>query len=155
MIKVKNWYPIPWIDDLLDQLKGAKFFRNIDLKSSYHQVSIEKNDVWNTTFKSKDGLFEWLVMPLDLTNALYKLKGAKFFHNIDLKSICHQVSIEKNDVWNTTFKSKDGLFEWLVMPFGLTNALYKFMWMVDDILWPFINSFVVLYLDDIFIFNKT
>jgi hypothetical protein len=69
-ITVKYWYPIPWIDDTLDQLKGAKFFSNIDPKSGYQQVSIKKIDVWRkTTFKSKEGLLEWLVMPFNLTNS--------------------------------------------------------------------------------------
>ena len=57
-IIVRNWYPIPLIDDLLDQLKGENVFNNIDLKSGYHQVSIEPTDVWKITFKSKEGLFE-------------------------------------------------------------------------------------------------
>ena len=57
-ITVRNRYPIPWIDDLLDQLKGEKYFSKFDLKSGYHQLPIEPFDVWKTSFKAKEDLFQ-------------------------------------------------------------------------------------------------
>ena len=69
-----------------------------------------------------------------IDDLLYQIKGANYFNNIDLNYDCQQVPTEQADVWNTTFKYREGIFEWLVMPFGLTNAPKIFMHMMDDIL---------------------
>ena len=58
-------------------------------------------------------------------------------------------------MWKTAFKAKEGFFEWLIIPFELKNAPATFMRLMDEILWPFTNSFVVVYLDDILIFNQS
>ena len=52
-ITVKSMYPLPRIDDLLDQLKNAIYFTKLDLCSRYHQIRIAENDIWKTTFKTK------------------------------------------------------------------------------------------------------
>ena len=62
-LTVKNKYPLPRIDDLFDQLKGVSIFSKIDLRSGYHQLKIKDADVNNTTFRTRYGHYEFLVMP--------------------------------------------------------------------------------------------
>ena len=68
-LTIKNKYPLPRIDDLLDQLRGALWFSNIDLRTGFHQLGVEEKSIPLTVFQTRYGSYEFLVMPFGLTNA--------------------------------------------------------------------------------------
>ena len=94
--------------------------------------------------------------PLPRINELFdQLKGSSCFSKIDLKSGYYQLRIKKEDIAKTAFRSRYKHYEFLIMPYGLTNALVAFMNLMNRIFHPYLDRFVVVFVDDILIYSPS
>ena len=89
-----------------------------------------------------------------IEDIFYQLKGVGVFSKIDLRSGYYQLRVKDVDVPKTVFKTRYGHYEFLVMPFGLTNAPTTFMDLMNRVFRPYVDQFVVVFIDDILVYSK-
>ena len=83
-----------------------------------------------------------------------QLKGEGVFSKIDLRLMYYQLRVKDVDVLKTAFRTRYGHYEFLVMSFGLTNAPIEFMDLMNRVFWPYVDQFVVVFIDDILVYSK-
>jgi len=89
-----------------------------------------------------------------IDDLFYQLKGATMFSKIDLRSRYHQVQIKEEDIYKTTFQTRYGNYEFVVVLFGLSNSPATFMCLMNSMLRPYLDKFVIVFIDDILVYSK-
>ncbi|GKE12669.1 putative reverse transcriptase domain-containing protein, partial [Tanacetum coccineum] len=94
--------------------------------------------------------------PLPRIDDLFdQLEGSSVYSNIDLRSGYHQLRVRNEDIPNTVFRNRYGHYEFQVMSFGLTNAPTVFMDLMNQVCRPYLDKFMIVFIDDILIYSKT
>ncbi|GMI64629.1 hypothetical protein HRI_000132200 [Hibiscus trionum] len=122
-LTIKNKYPLPRINDLFDQFRGASVFSKIDLRSGYYQLKVKDVDVPKTAFRTRYGHYEFLVMPFGLTNApaaFMDMMNRVFHEYLDQFLV---VFIDDILVYSRTEKDRDKHLR-IVLQALLENQLY-------------------------------
>jgi hypothetical protein len=126
----------------------------VDKRDGGRRMCGDYRNLNNVTIKNKYPLPR-MQDPLPIIQDLFdQVRGARVFSKIDLRSGYHQIKIKKEDVPKTAFVSRYGHHEYLVVRFGLTNAPAIFINLMNKIFMPYLDKFVIVFIDDILIYSK-
>ncbi|GJX84287.1 putative reverse transcriptase domain-containing protein [Tanacetum coccineum] len=150
------------LEELLGQLKELQdkgFIRPISSPWGAPVLFVKKKDGsfrMCIDYKELNKLTVKNCYPLPRIDDLFdQLQGSQFFLKIDLRSGYHQLRVHEDDIPKTAFRTRYGHFEFTIMPFGLTNAPVVFMDLINRVCRPYLDKFVIVFIDDILIYSKT